>query len=292
MEDVQSYSDTRRIEIDRVGVRGLRYPIQVLDRDRGMQETVATISMAVRLPHHFKGTHMSRFIEVLNGHRGEVTMRTLPSMLEDIRDRLDARGARVEVRFPYFMERVAPVSEATSLMEYECTLTAVIEGEAKDFTLGVNVPVTTLCPCSKAISEYGAHNQRGYVEIAIRSRTKKDGRPELVWIEELVHIAEDSASSPVYPLLKRADERFVTMQAYDNPMFVEDLVREVSQKLRDDERVVWHRVVVETMESIHDHNAYAEVVWGGPDHEFAMSGPVASSNLKSLPSFVAPPGDG
>src|SRR5262249_49365406 len=156
---------------------------------------------------------------------GEVTLRTLPRLLAELRERLDAERARVEIEFPYFLERTAPVSGATSLMGYECSFAAESGVGGDDFVLGVRVPVTTLCPCSKAISEYGAHNQRGVIGLEVRTRPGADGHPELVWIEELVEVAEASGSSPVYPLLKRPDERHVTMRAYDNPAFVEDVVR-------------------------------------------------------------------
>ena len=261
MEDVQSYADERRIAIDRVGVRGLRYPITVLDPSNRTQEATAEITMSVSLPHHFKGTHMSRFIEVLNEHRGEVTLRTLPTILADIRQRLEAEQAHVKVAFPYFIERTAPVSGAKSLMDYECWFLAESSGAESDFVLGVDVPITTLCPCSKAISEYGAHNQRGHVRMEVRSTIRDTGGCEIVWIEELVELAEGCASAPLYPLLKRSDERHVTMQAYDNPAFVEDVVRDISARLRSDNRIEWHAVEVETQESIHNHNAYASIEW-------------------------------
>jgi GTP cyclohydrolase I len=261
LEDVQNRSDERRIPIDEVGVSGLRYPISVLDRQQEKQQTVASLSLAVDLPHHFKGTHMSRFIEILNEHRGEVTMRTLPAILLDLKEKLDAESARVEVVFPYFLERTAPVSGARALMDYECSFVGEANGGLGDFVLGVKVPVTTLCPCSKAISDYGAHNQRGYVSMEVRSRWTEDQEPELIWIEELIEVAEQSASAPVYPLLKRPDERYVTMQAHDNPTFVEDVVRNAAVRLREDKRVVWFRVRAENQESIHNHSAFARVQW-------------------------------
>ena len=262
LEDVQSQADRRNIPLDQVGVNDLRYPIRILDRERGTQDTVATFSLSVSLPHHVKGTHMSRFLEVLNEHRGEVTMRTLPNILTDLRERLHAEGARVEVSFPYFLEREAPVSGAKGLMDYECSFVGELRDDAEsDFILGVKVPVTTLCPCSKAISDYGAHNQRGYVEMEVRTRATVDGLPEVVWIEELVEVAERSASAPVYPLLKRPDERYVTMQAHDNPTFDEDVVRNVAVRLREDERIVWFRIRAENQESIHNHSAFARVDW-------------------------------
>lgn len=265
MDDVQGRFDDRQIPINQVGVSDLRYPIVVLDRKDGRQETVATLSMSVSLPHHFKGTHMSRFIEVLNEHRGEVTMRTLPTILHDLKARLEAESARIAVAFPYFLERAAPVSEAKGLMDYACTFVGNSNGGGDDFVLGVQVPVTTLCPCSKEISDYGAHNQRGHVTIEVRSATKPDGEPDLIWIEELIDVAEQSASAPVYPLLKRADERHVTMQAYDNPVFVEDVVRNVAMRLQDDARVSWFKVHTINHESIHNHGAFAEIEWHRPE---------------------------
>lgn len=265
IEDVQSRADEREIPIDNVGVAGLRHPIVVLDQKAERQRTVAELSMSVTLPRHFKGTHMSRFIEVLNDHHDEVTMRTLPKILEALKERLEAERARVEVRFPYFVERVAPVSGATALMDYKCAFIGEANGSGDRFVLSVEVPVTSLCPCSKAISDYGAHNQRGYVTIEVESPRADGGEHHLIWIEELIEVAELSASAPVYPLLKRADERHVTMQAYDNPVFVEDMVRNVAARLKADERVGRFRVHVVNHESIHNHGAFAEIRWERPE---------------------------
>ncbi len=262
--DVQNRSDPRGIPIDRVGVNDLRYPIVVLDRARQRQRTVGRFSLSVNLPHHFKGTHMSRFVEVLDAHRGEITMRTLPLILADLKERLEAESAHVELSFPYFIERKAPVTGAAALMEYECRFVGEMNGGEGDFVLAVNVPVTTLCPCSKEISDYGAHNQRGNVGIEVRSVRGESGRPRLIWIEELVATAERAASAPVYPLLKRRDERHVTMQAFDNPVFVEDVVRGVASSLQADARVAWFRVRAGNQESIHNHSAFAEICWQRP----------------------------
>ena len=268
--DTQSEVVDRKIALDRVGVRGLRTPIVVLDRDSVHQNTVANISLSVNLPHHFKGTHMSRFVEVLERHRGEMTMRTLPRLCEDLRTRLDADAAHVTATFPYFLEKPAPVSGAKALMDVECAFIGEVDADHETFTLRVAVPVTSLCPCSKAISDYGAHNQRGIVTLEVRTRPVTASSPtsdavegafEMIWIEELVAIAEASASAPVYPLLKRADERHVTMQAFDNPVFVEDMVRNAARALMDDERVVWLKVMAENEESIHNHAAFAELEW-------------------------------
>jgi GTP cyclohydrolase IB len=257
LHDIQNLADERGLPIDYVGVSDLRYPIVVLDRESERQHTIASISLSVGLPHHFKGTHMSRFIEVMNEHRGEVTVRTIPMLLKDLRERLDAETARVEVRFPYFIEKAAPATGATGLMDYECAFKAEANGSMRDFILEVRVPVTSLCPCSKAISDYGAHNQRGFITVEVRTAHES----ELVWIEELVTVAEGAASAPVYPLLKRADERHVTMQAYDNPVFVEDMVRNVGVALRADERIRWFSVRAENEESIHNHRAFAALTW-------------------------------
>lgn len=265
MIDIQNQTDDRNTPIDQVGVTDLRYPIVVLDQQHEKQRTIASLTMSVALPQQFKGTHMSRFVEVLNEHRGEVTMRTIPTILRDLKSRLEAESARVEVRFPYFIERKAPVSGASSLTDYECSFTGQSNGDTDDFVLGVRVPVTSLCPCSKSISDYGAHNQRGNIDIEVRSAPGEDGYPTLIWIEELIDVAEASGSAPVYALLKREDERHVTMQAYDNPVFVEDIVRNVAVRLREDQRVTWFRVHTMNYESIHNHAAFARVEWKRPE---------------------------
>ena len=261
LADMQKSLDTRGIPIDQVGVCDLTYPIVVLDKENQRQQVAAKISMSVNLPHHFKGTHMSRFLEVLAHHQGELTMRTMPEILHELRQRLDAESAHIEVEFTYFLQRQAPVSGLKAPMDYGCTFISESNGRSDDFVLRVCVPVSTLCPCSKEISDYGAHNQRGYVTISVRTRRANDGAWELIWIEELIDIAEKSASAPIYPLLKRTDERHVTMQAYDNPVFVEDVVRNVARTLRDDERMTWFEVRVVNQESIHNHSAFARVEW-------------------------------
>ena len=255
--DIQNLKDERGLEIDRVGVCDLRYPITVLDRKNEKQNTIANISMSVNLPHDFKGTHMSRFITVLNHHRCEVTIRTLPKILNELKKELDAKSAHLEVSFPYIIEKAAPVSGEIGLMDYDCSFEAESSDDRHNFILNVSIPVTSLCPCSKAISDHGAHNQRGIVQIGIRTRKKASGEKELIWIEELIDIAEQSASAPIFPLLKREDERFVTMQAYDNPVFVEDIVRNVAILLNSDKRVSWYRVKATNYESIHNHSAFA-----------------------------------
>jgi GTP cyclohydrolase I len=261
MIDMQSQPDDRQIDIDQVGIKDLRYPIVVLDKTSERQLTVASIAMSVSLPRHLKGTHMSRFVEVLNTHRREITMHTLPTILHEIRERLEAETARVEVSFPYFVERAAPASGARGLVDYECWLHGESNGKTDDLVLGVRVPVTSLCPCSKAISDYGAHNQRGYISIDVRTVPDQEGVPTFVWIEDLIDVAEKSASAPVYALLKRDDERHVTMQAYDNPVFVEDMVRNVAARLQQDVRLRWFQVQAVNHESIHNHGAFAEIRW-------------------------------
>ncbi|MCC8181156.1 MAG: GTP cyclohydrolase FolE2 [Planctomycetes bacterium] len=264
MEDVQSRPDERELPIDLVGVKGLKYPIMVRDRAREHQHTVAEMSLSVSLPHHFKGTHMSRFVEVVHEHREQVDMETLPAIVATLRDRLEAERARIEVGFPYFIERSAPVSGSRALMSYNCRYIAEVNGKGSDFVVGVTVPITTLCPCSKAISDYGAHNQRGYIDLDIRAIRSSSGLPKMVWIEELVDVCESAGSAPVFPLLKREDERALTMRAYDHPAFVEDVVRHVAAGLRDDSRIAWLQVKAETVESIHDHNAFAMIEWTRP----------------------------
>lgn len=251
MPDLQKSPDTRNIAIDKVGVKDIRYPIVVLDKHKIQQHTVARINMYVDLPHHFKGTHMSRFIEILNLYHGEISIESLDTILQEMKERLEASCAHLELEFPYFIPKQAPVSKAVGLMEYQCQMIGTL-GAAPDFILGVTVPVTSLCPCSKEISARGAHNQRSAVNVQIRYR-------EHVWLEDLIEWVEQCGSSPVYSLLKREDEKAVTEQAYDHPMFVEDIVRAVTQKLRAVEQISWFRVQCENFESIHNHSAYALV---------------------------------
>lgn len=267
MKDVQGQADDRNIPIDRVGVKGLRYPITVLDRARRRQHTVASVNMYVNLPHRFRGTHMSRFVEILSEHRDALHIDTIGDILEKMKDRLDAEEVHMEVAFPYFIEKKAPASGTASLMEYGCSYVGTL-GRGRDFILGVSVPVTTVCPCSKEISDRGAHNQRSVVTIRVRFR-------EFLWIEELVETAEAAASCPIWPLLKRSDEKAVTERAYDHPRFVEDVVREVALRLDRDPRVTWYRVESENMESIHNHNAYASIERRPPGRRPARKTPPA-----------------
>jgi GTP cyclohydrolase I len=251
MPDMQKSRDTRNIAIDKVGVKDISYPVVVMDRQKKFQHTIARINMYVDLPHHFKGTHMSRFIEILNSYREEIALDKLETILLEMKKKLGATTAHLEMEFPYFIEKKAPVSKARSLMEYTCSFCATL-AEEFDFVLGISVPVTSLCPCSKELSAYGAHNQRSNIAIRVRYRS-------FVWIEELVAMVESCGSSPVYSLLKRVDEKHVTEKAYENPKFVEDIVREVTEKLTMDGRIVWFSVAAENFESIHKHSAYASI---------------------------------
>ena len=248
--DVQGAADTRRLAIDKVGIKAIRHPVRVADRDGGVQHTIATFNMYVGLPHNFKGTHMSRFVEILNSHEREISVESFETMLRDMVKRLEAEFGRVEMTFPYFINKAAPVSGVKSLMDYEITFSGEISREGYSFTMKVVVPVTSLCPCSKKISEYGAHNQRSHVTITARTNSH-------VWIEELVRMVEDEASCELYGLLKRPDEKYVTERAYDNPKFVEDLVRDVATALNQDRRIDGYVVESENFESIHNHSAYA-----------------------------------
>ena len=250
MIDVQNQADTRQIPIDKVGVKNIRYPITVLDKAKGKQRTVASVNMYVDLPHQYKGTHMSRFIEVLSKYRQEISPQNLGTILEAIKRRLNAESAHMELTFPYFVEKTAPVSHTPSLMEYNCTFVGTVNGQGHDIMVEVAVPITTLCPCSKEISQFGAHNQRGIVNLAARFR-------KFIWIEDMIQLVETSCSSEVFSLLKRSDEKYVTENAYENPMFVEDVVREIARKLIDDDNIIWFSVAAENFESIHNHSAYA-----------------------------------
>lgn len=258
---MQNERDHRNIPLHEAGITDLSYPITILDRENREQSTVGTISMSVSLPHHFKGTHMSRFIEVLGETGCRFHGKTIPLILEKLRKALDAERASVRIAFPYFLTRNAPVTGARAKMGYSCAFTGQADGPGQDFSLEVTVPVGTLCPCSREISLKGAHNQRGYITMEVRTRQLNDGTFEMLWIEELVDIAESSASSPLYTILKRPDEKFVTEQAFENPVFVEDMVRNVSERLMEDQRVVEFTVRAENHESIHNHNAYAVVKW-------------------------------
>lgn len=251
LTDVQKTRDRRNIPINKVGVKDISYPIVVMDKNRTLQHTVARVNMYVDLPHHFKGTHMSRFIEILNTYREKIALDNLEVILERMKEKLGASRAHLEVEFPYFIEKTAPVSKAKSLMEYTCQFVASL-ADTFDFILGIRVPVTSLCPCSKELSRYGAHNQRSTISVQVRYT-------KFIWIEDLVDIIEQCGSSPVYSLLKREDEKFVTEQAFENPKFVEDIVREVTQSLSALDNVTWFKVEAENYESIHKHSAFASI---------------------------------
>jgi GTP cyclohydrolase I len=253
--DVQSQRDDRNIAIQKVGVKGVKYPVIVLDRTNGTQHVNATINMYVNLPHRFKGTHMSRFLEILNKYRGQINIRTFQTILTTIREKLDGESAYMEIEFPYFVEKKAPVSRSRSLMEYHCSFIGENSRHRSDFLVSVTVPVTTVCPCSKEISAGGAHNQRSLVTVTLRFK-------KFFWIEDVISLVENSASAEVFSLLKRSDEKFVTEKAYENPMFVEDVVRSVAEKLNRDGNFTWYSVEAENLESIHNHSAYAYIESG------------------------------
>lgn len=249
MIDVQNQRDHRNIDIQKVGIKNIRYPITVLDKTNGTQNTVASINMYVNLPRQFKGTHMSRFVEVLNAHRHQINLKHFGVILEELRKALKAQSAHMQISFPYFLEKRAPVSGAPGLMEYACEFSGSV-GTTKVFLVGVSVPVTTLCPCSKEISSRGSHNQRGLVSVRVSYK-------RFFWIEDLIQTVEECASCDVYAILKRPDEKFVTEKAYDNPTFVEDVVRNVATKLDADPNFEAYSVEAENFESIHNHSAYA-----------------------------------
>jgi GTP cyclohydrolase I len=259
LTDTQNERDDRNLAIDRVGVKSLRFPVEVREKNGAVQRTVATVALAVDLPHHYKGTHMSRFVEVLNSHGTCLDVRSMAALPKELLDRLEAQRAHVEFQFPFFRSKAAPVTGKQGLMDCEVRFEVEAEkGGEVDFVLTVMVPVTTLCPCSKAISARGAHNQRGIVTYSIRFA-------EAVWIEDAVELVERSASSELYSLLKRPDEKAVTERAYDHPVFVEDLVRNVASRSNAHKTITWYRVEAENFESIHNHNAYAVIEKrGGP----------------------------
>jgi GTP cyclohydrolase I len=252
MEDVQNHSPAIALNIDRVGIRGLKLPLLVRDRQEGRQQTVARVDAGVDLPSAFKGTHMSRFVAALDAWNDEISYQSLRRLLQTIKKRLGAQRAYARFCFPYFIRKSAPASGSSSLVPYECRLTGELDENGQTFLLEVDVPVMTVCPCSKAISREGAHSQRAVVRMSIRMTG-------FSWLEEFIEIAEKSASSAVYTLLKREDEKFVTEHAFANPRFVEDVVRNVAQRLSAHEQVAWFRVEAESMESIHSHNAFASI---------------------------------
>ena len=253
MIDMQNQPDFRNIPIDKVGIKGLRYPVTVRDKNKGEQSTVAEISMYVDLPHQCKGTHMSRFVELLHQSRSQLSLESMTTILEDMKTILGAQSAHIEISFPYFIEKTSPSKGARGLMDYTCTITGT-SGIAKgtDIVLKVAVPVTSVCPCSKEISDYGAHNQRGEVLVSTRF-------DRFIWIEDIVNLVEESASCDIFSVLKREDEKFVTEKAYENPKFVEDIARDVAKVLMEDNNITWFSVSAENFESIHNHSAYAYI---------------------------------
>jgi GTP cyclohydrolase I len=251
MPDVQGSADARNVAINKVGVKAVRYPITLRQACGGAQNTVAMINLYVSLPKHKKGTHMSRFLEIVNHHLRAITPEMFIPIRHEMKTKLDAKDAHIEMEFPYFIEKAAPVTGAKGLMDYQCTFEGTSNG-TDDFIMGVRAPATSLCPCSKEISIYGAHNQR--CEITAKVRTNG-----MLWIEDLVRIMESAASAPVYAVLKRPDEKFVTEQAFDNPKFVEDIIRDLAVALNKEDKVLWYSIQSENFESIHNHNAYAMI---------------------------------
>ncbi|MDH5353511.1 MAG: GTP cyclohydrolase FolE2 [Gammaproteobacteria bacterium] len=248
--DIQGSADTRQLAINRVGIKDIRHPVIVKDRSDGVQHTIATFNMYVFLPHQFKGTHMSRFVKVLNDHEKEITVSSFKEMLTQMAELLEANSGNIEMRFPYFVNKAAPVSGVKSLLDYDVTLIGEIKEGVTSTRIKIQVPVTSLCPCSKSISDYGAHNQRSHVTV--NAKTKG-----FIWIEEIIDIVERQASCQLYGLLKRPDEKYVTEHAYDNPKFVEDMVRDIAGEFNKDERIRQYILESENFESIHNHSAYA-----------------------------------
>ncbi|WP_006787281.1 GTP cyclohydrolase FolE2 [Thiorhodospira sibirica] len=254
MADVQASLDTRSIPINKVGIKDIRHPVRISDRSGGEQHTVARFNMYVNLPHNFKGTHMSRFVEILNQHERELTVSSFQQMLSEMALRLEAASGHIEMSFPYFVNKRAPVSGVASLLDYDVTFIGEIHDQQIIMNIKVVVPVTSLCPCSKTIAAYGAHNQRSHVTVNARINT-------FVWIEELIDLVEQEASCELFGLLKRPDEKYVTERAYDNPKFVEDMVRDVAARLNADTRISAYSVESENFESIHNHSAYAMIAF-------------------------------
>jgi GTP cyclohydrolase I len=248
--DVQSSKDTREIAINKVGIKDIRHPVRVRDRSQGEQHTIANFNMYVFLPHNFKGTHMSRFVQILNNHEREITVESFKDMISEMVERLESNAGYIEMSFPYFINKKAPISGVESLLDYQVSLIGEFRDGTPCMSIKVVIPVTSLCPCSKSISDRGAHNQRSHVTLTVESST-------FVWIEELIELVEQEASCELYGLLKRPDEKHVTERAYDNPKFVEDMVRDVAGRLNADERIIRYTVESENFESIHNHSAYA-----------------------------------
>jgi GTP cyclohydrolase I len=250
IEDVQARADSRRIPINKVGIKDVYHPVRVKDRASGEQHTIANFNMYVALPHNFKGTHMSRFVELLHGNEREISVESFRDILAQMTEKLNAQTGHIEMEFPFFVMKKAPVSGVESLMNYQASLIGELHNGKSELWLKVVVAATSLCPCSKDISKYGAHNQRSHITI----KAKVDGH---MWLEELIDIAESEASCEVFGILKRADEKHVTERAYENPKFVEDIVRDVAVRMNNEDRVRAYVVEAENFESIHNHSAYA-----------------------------------
>lgn len=256
MKDVQSERDHRNIPIDKVGIKNLRYPIRVKDRRDGSQSTIASINMYVDLPHKYKGTHMSRFVEMLHLLKPEISLNKFSVLLEAMKQNLNAASAHIEVSFPYFIEKQAPVSNAPGLMDYNCRIIGSSNSRNEiDLISEVNVPITSVCPCSKEISDFGAHNQRGSVQLQTRFK-------RFIWLEDMIELVEGCASCDVFSVLKRVDEKNVTERGFANPKFVEDVVRDISERLIADDNIIWFSVSAENYESIHNHSAFAHITQG------------------------------
>ena len=256
MKDIQNQRDYRNIPIDKVGIKNLQYPITVLDRRNNFQHTVAVINMYVDLPHKYKGTHMSRFVEMLHLFRPEVSLKKISVILEEMKKHLNAESANIEVTFPYFIEKKSPVSNSPGLMDYTCRFIGSSDPNGiVDLVSEVIVPISSVCPCSMEISEMGAHNQRGQVRLSTRFH-------KFIWIEDMVELVEGCASCEVYSVLKRVDEKHVTEKAFSNPKFVEDIVRDIAEKLKEDSNITWFSGSAENFESIHNHSAYASITSG------------------------------
>lgn len=252
IEDVQNFEDTRQLPINKVGIKDIRHPICIRDRSGGNQHTIANFNMTVNLPHNFKGTHMSRFVEILNKYENAITVTTFKEILKNMGTKLEAEASHLEMEFPYFINKKAPISKVESLLDYQAAFIADCVNGKVNMWIKVIVPVTSLCPCSKKISDYGAHNQRSHVTV--KARVTK-----FIWLEEIIELVEQEASCELYGLLKRPDEKYVTEKAYDNPKFVEDIVRDIAAKLNKDDRVAAYTVESENFESIHNHSAYAMI---------------------------------
>lgn len=248
--DVQNTPDRRQLPIDKVGIKSIRHPVKVKDKSSGIQHTIAMFNMYVHLPHNFKGTHMSRFIEILNMNERELSVENFETILREMVKRLEAQSGHIEMTFPYFVTKSAPVSGVQSLLDYEVTFIGEIKDGKYGITIKVVVPVTSLCPCSKKIADYGAHNQRSHVTVTARING-------FIWVEDLIRLIEKQASCELYGLLKRPDEKYVTERAYDNPKFVEDIVRDIAVQLNAEPRIDAYVVESENFESIHNHSAYA-----------------------------------